>query len=248
MLKELDSFVKYTIENRRPEFVSALREKTAIDYPYLAVRELLMNAVMHRSYEGSNAPVKFYEYSNRIEIDNPGNLFGKARIENFPYENDYRNPVLAEAMKTLGYVNQFGRGISMVQETLQENGNSPAEFILDDISTFKVVLYSAYNDTGKNADPLQDAKHVSGDVSGDVSGKSNTAESRQNRILALMNHDKHISVSAIARHIGISARTIYRDIDCLKRQRKLLRVGDENSGYWQVLQESLENGSTQKPA
>ena len=216
MLKELDSFVKYTIENRRPEFVSALREKTAIDYPYLAVRELLMNAVMHRSYEGSNAPVKFYEYSNRIEIDNPGNLFGKARIENFPHENDYRNPVLAEAMKTLGYVNQFGRGISMVQETLQENGNSPAEFILNDISTFKVVLYTAYANAEENTGNQHRTKHVSGDVSGDVSGESNRINARQDQILALMNQDKYISVSTIARHIGCSARTIYRDIDCLK--------------------------------
>ena len=84
-----------------------------------------MNSVMHRSYEGSNAPTKFYEYSDRIEIDNPGNLYGKARIENFPNENDYRNPVVAEAMKTLGYVNKFGRGINMVQDVLTENGTLP---------------------------------------------------------------------------------------------------------------------------
>ena len=57
-----------------------------------------MNAVMHRTYQ-SNAPVKFYEYSDQIEIDNPGNLYGKARPENFPNKNDYRNPVIAEVMK-----------------------------------------------------------------------------------------------------------------------------------------------------
>ncbi len=143
VLKDLDSFVKYSIENRRPEYVSALREKTVTNYPYKAIRELLMNSIMHRSYEGSNAPIKFYEYANRIEIDNPGNLYGKVRIENFPIENDYRNPVIAEAMKTLGYVNRFGRGISMVQEALRENGNKAAEFELEDISIFKVTVFCA---------------------------------------------------------------------------------------------------------
>ncbi len=143
VLKDLESFVKYSIEDKRPEFVSVLREKTVVNYPYKAIRELLMNALMHRSYEGSNAPIKFYEYSDRIEIDNPGNLYGKVRIENFPGENDYRNPVIAEAMKTLGYVNRFGRGISMVEEALSDNGSEAAIFKLDDISSFKVTVKSA---------------------------------------------------------------------------------------------------------
>ena len=74
MLKELEYFIKYSIENKRPEFVSLLREEPRINYPWEAIRELAMNAVMHRAYNGNNSPIKFYEYSDRIEIDNPGNL------------------------------------------------------------------------------------------------------------------------------------------------------------------------------
>lgn len=87
----------------------------------------MMNAIMHRDYE-SNAPIKFYHFDDRIEISNAGGLYGKARPENFPDENDYRNPVLAEAMKILGYVNRFNRGIARVQQELAENGNSKARF------------------------------------------------------------------------------------------------------------------------
>lgn len=54
-----------------------------------------------------------------------------------------RNPILAEAMKTLGYVNKFGRGINMVQDILMRNGDFLADFILDDISTFKLIVHSA---------------------------------------------------------------------------------------------------------
>ena len=109
---------------------SAFQERTEKDYPTVAVRELLLNAIMHRSYE-SNAPVRFYWYDDRIEIQNPGGLYGMASPENFPTQTDYRNPVIAEAMATLGYVNKFGRGVIRAQAELKRNGNPKAEFIFD---------------------------------------------------------------------------------------------------------------------
>ena len=54
-----------------------------------------------------------------------------ASPENFPRQTDYRNPVIAEAMATLGYVNHFGRGVIRAQEALRRNGNSEAEFAFD---------------------------------------------------------------------------------------------------------------------
>ena len=98
-----------------------------MDYPPIAVRELLLNAVMHRSYE-STAPVRFYWYDDRIEIQSPGGLYGMASPENFPRQTAYRNPVLAEAMATLGYVNRFGRGVFRAQDALRRNGNPEAKF------------------------------------------------------------------------------------------------------------------------
>ena len=142
LLKELEYFIKYTIQTQRPVFVSVLREEMRINYPYEAIRELAMNLVMHRNYQ-TNAPAKFYEYSDRIEMDNPGNLYGKVSPDNFPNENDYRNPVIADAMKTLGYVNRFSRGINMVQEELVENKNGLAAFDFKDMTTFKVIVKNA---------------------------------------------------------------------------------------------------------
>ncbi|MDR0430092.1 MAG: transcriptional regulator, partial [Tannerellaceae bacterium] len=139
LLKEIDYFIKYTIQKQRPVFVTVLREEMRINYPYEAIRELAMNLVMHRNYQ-TNAPAKFYEYSDRIELDNPGGLYGKVQPENFPNTNDYRNPVIAEAMKVLGYVNRFNRGVNMVQEILEENKNGDAIFDFKDISTFKVTV------------------------------------------------------------------------------------------------------------
>ena len=138
VLPRIDVFVETSIAQKRPIPISVLREKTVSKYPYWATRELLMNAIMHRDYE-SNAPVAFYEYDNRIEIQNAGGLYGKVSANNFPNVSDYRNPFIAEAMKVLGYVNRFSRGVYRVQKELEENGNGKASFDFSLITAFRVV-------------------------------------------------------------------------------------------------------------
>ena len=139
VLRELDSLVDLHIESR-PVTDSTLRERQAVNYPRVALRELLMNAVLHRSYE-SNTPIRFYWFSDRVEIQSPGGLYGEASPENFPNQNSYRNPVLAEAMKALGFVNRFGRGVLRAEAALAQNGNGPAEFEFD--SNYVLVLMRA---------------------------------------------------------------------------------------------------------
>jgi ATP-dependent DNA helicase RecG len=89
---------------------------------------------MHRNYETSNAPVRILWFSDRVEISNPGGPFGQVRIDNYMNTNDYRNSGLASAMKSLNFVNKFGRGISRIQKSLEANGNPPAEFTITESS------------------------------------------------------------------------------------------------------------------
>jgi ATP-dependent DNA helicase RecG len=103
------------------------------DYPIEAVREVIVNAVMHRSYDGSHAPVMVYWFSDRVEVLSPGGLYGPVTPENFGTRTAYRNPVLAEAMRALGLVERFGVGIARVREALAKNGNPPAEFQFDPV-------------------------------------------------------------------------------------------------------------------
>ncbi|MBY0577495.1 MAG: putative DNA binding domain-containing protein [Burkholderiales bacterium] len=107
------------------------QDRLSPDYPEWAVRELLHNAVMHRDYQ-SNTPIRFYWFSDRIEIQSPGGLYGEVTPETFMSRNSYRNPVMAEALKSMGYVNRFGFGILRAQKLLEENGNPSAEFRFED--------------------------------------------------------------------------------------------------------------------
>jgi ATP-dependent DNA helicase RecG len=107
------SFTESPVEERRPE------------YPLVALQQLVRNAVMHRNYDGTNAPVRIYWFDDRIEIHSPGGPYGQVNRQNFgqPYANDYRNPHLAEAMKNLGFVQRFGVGIATARQELLKNGN-----------------------------------------------------------------------------------------------------------------------------
>lgn len=138
-LRLLDDFMKGNVVKERPVKKDSFQEVTIRNYPYWALRELVMNAIMHRSYE-SNAPIYIYEFNNRIEIINSGGLFGEATPQNFPNASDYRNVVLAEAMKILGYVNRFNYGVKRAKEELISNGNGEPNFDFSLTTKFKVTV------------------------------------------------------------------------------------------------------------
>jgi ATP-dependent DNA helicase RecG len=125
------------------------QEKLLPDYPEQALRELFMNAVMHRNYE-SNAPVRFYVFRNRIEIANSGGLFGEASRAGFPPRNDYRNPIIAEALKAMGYVNRFGYGIARALLLLEQNGN-PAPVFDTDAQAVEVKVFARSDSSQKDS-------------------------------------------------------------------------------------------------
>ncbi len=116
-------------------------EERATPYPRVALQQIIRNAVMHRTYEGTNAPVRIYWFSDRIEIHSPGGPFGAVTAENFgqPGLTDYRNPNLADAMKTLGFVQRFGVGITLAQAELRKNGNPPIEFQVTNTSVLAII-------------------------------------------------------------------------------------------------------------
>ncbi len=103
------------------------------EYPIPALQQLARNAVLHRAYEGTNAPVRIYWFSDRIEMHSPGGPFGNVNQRNFgqPGITDYRNPHLAEAMNVLGYVQRFGFGIPIARQELARNNNPAPEFTVE---------------------------------------------------------------------------------------------------------------------
>jgi ATP-dependent DNA helicase RecG len=132
LLRELDEILRINVRTS-VDLTSGPIEQRRPDYPLVALQQLTRNALMHRTYEMSMAPVRVTWLTDRVEIMSPGGPFGVVTVENFgkPGIIDYRNPTIAEAMYQLGYVQRFGVGIATARRALEENGNPPPRFQIE---------------------------------------------------------------------------------------------------------------------
>ena len=129
LVRRLDD--KLIAHNRTAvDFTSGPLETRRSTYPLNALQQLARNAVMHRTYEGTNAPVHVYWFDDRIEINSPGGPYGSLTAENFgqPGVVEYRNPILAEAMRAFGLVQRYGFGIPAARRELRNNGQDEPRF------------------------------------------------------------------------------------------------------------------------
>lgn len=122
---------KLKAHNRKAvDITSAATHQIDAPYPQVALQQILYNAVLHRVYEGTNTPIRVYWFNDRIEIISPGGPYGNVTNDNFgsPGITDYRNPNIADVLKTFGFVQSFGRGIATTRRVMEANGNPPPEF------------------------------------------------------------------------------------------------------------------------
>ena len=233
-LPKVDTFIETSIAQKRPIPVSVLREETFSKYPYWATRELLMNAIMHRDYE-TNAPVQFYEYDDRIEVQNPGGLYGKVTPDNFPNVSDYRNPFIAEAMKVLGYVNRFSRGVYRVQKELVENGNGEAIFDFSLVTAFRVTenISKKYLDEGFGAEITQEKPKKSPRNVQETSKKR--PRSIQEEIVEAIKINPTITRKELENQLGYSHGKIKYHISQLVKQGVIKHEGATKSGKWIII-------------
>ena len=233
-LPKVDTFIETSIAQKRPIPVSVLREETFSKYPYWATRELLMNAIMHRDYE-TNAPVQFYEYDDRIEVQNPGGLYGKVTPDNFPNVSDYRNPFIAEAMKVLGYVNRFSRGVYRVQKELMENGNGKAVFDFSLVTAFKVIenISEKYLDEGFGAETTQEKPKKSPRKAQEKPKKS--PRNIEVEILEIMQYNPNITRKELAKLFNRTEDSIRYYIRKMTDAGIIKHEGATKSGKWVII-------------
>lgn len=133
LLKELEGIVRDNIQTPA-DFTSGPIEVQTPDYPVVALQQIIRNAILHRTYENTNASVRLYWFNDHIEIHSPGGPFGQVTKQNFgqPGAYDYRNPNLAAVMKELGYVQRFGYGIPLARQEMAKNDNPEPEFQVED--------------------------------------------------------------------------------------------------------------------
>ena len=219
-LVKIDAFVETRVSQKRPIPISVLQEETVVNYPYWATRKLLMNAIMHRDYE-TDSPIQFYEYDDRIEIQNPGDLYGKVSPENFPNVSDYRNPFIAEAMKILGYVNRFSRDVYRVQKELTENGNEKDEFDFSFVTAFRIIEKASkrYYDASFGAER----------------NPQETPQNIRERIIYEIQKNPTISGRELEALLGCTSNSIKHYLLQMSKEGIIRHDGPTKGGKWVVL-------------
>ena len=113
------------------------------DYPITALREAILNALVHRDYSvhTEGMPIQITMYEDRIEIRNPGGLYGRIKIDQLgKVQPDTRNPIIATELEVLKVTENRYSGIPTIRRAMHEYGLPQPEF-LDERGSFIVKLY-----------------------------------------------------------------------------------------------------------
>lgn len=147
MLDEAIRFVKKNMKNKtiiNPE-TGAREDRT--DYPITAVREAIINALVHRDYSihTEGMPIQLIMYEDRMEIKNPGGIYGRIKVDQLgKMQPDTRNPVLALALEILRITENRYSGIPTIRREMERFHLKEPKFA-DERGSFTVTFYKSGN-------------------------------------------------------------------------------------------------------
>jgi ATP-dependent DNA helicase RecG len=151
--RKFDGTVKEIIDNATTYVMAGMRKGSLIrgvtrqdipEYPEVALREAIVNAVAHRDYShfvrGSHIQVRMF--ADRLEVQNPGGLYGGVTIDELKEGQSTRNLLLVQLMEDVHLVENRGSGIDAMQDAMRKANLQPPRFE-DKRTSFLVVLYNA---------------------------------------------------------------------------------------------------------
>lgn len=209
----------------RYEITGAPKRKEIPEIPYEALREAVINSVAHRDYfeKGSNVMVEMFD--DRIEITNFGGLVTGLKPEDFGKRSILRNPNIANLLHRSGYIEKMGTGISRMRKIIEKAGLPPIRF---EFSDFFTVIFTRVQGEGiRTAPGAANGKSNGGGNSGHENGFSG---SRWIDILNQLRKDEGQNVSQLTASLGVSKRTLERDLAALKKKNFILFRGSPRTG------------------
>jgi ATP-dependent DNA helicase RecG len=178
-----------------------------LEYPTFAWQEALVNAVAHRDYSLSGAPVEMWMFDDRIEVRSPGLLPSPVTVEQLRQQKRVhfsRNPLLVRVLADLGYLREMGEGIPRMFEEMDHYGLRPPEFSSEGFF-FVATLHNT---------PIYDEATLRWLNQFGVS----TMNFRQRRLLAYAySHGKSFSTAEYQRIGEVDRDTAYREIRAMVR-------------------------------
>lgn len=204
------------------------------DYPLDALREIIINSIVHRDYSGSTSGI-VKVYDDKIEIYNSGRLPHGLTVPlllSGKYASEPRNTQIAEMFKEAGIIERYGSGIGRIITDFKEHGLAAPEFA-EVGNSFLVTVYKK-RITGfiQGAPAESEAKTKE---TGLVGGLVGVLAESQKKIYEAMLANPSVSKTELAKLLGISATAVDKNISVLKRKALVRRVGPGTGGHWEVV-------------
>jgi len=204
------------------------------DYSERAVLEAMVNALIHRSYLVMGSEVHIDMFDDRLEISSPGGMFSGGLVQEQDIESidsDRRNPIIADLFHRMRYMERRGSGLKkIVNETRQLPGYS------DDLRPAFTSTNSSFRVTIWNVNYGSDHDDVPENVPENVPDvPDHVPDSRQAKVLQAIAANPSVTTAELAEQFQVTVKTIKRDLNALKADGKIERVGPERGGRWKVL-------------
>ena len=210
-------------------------EKTATgrvempEYDEIAIREVIVNVIIHRQYTNVGSEVTIDIYDDRIVVTSPGpmpsgELINKELENNIP--SIRRNPILADIFARMKFMDRRGSGFDKIvngTSRLFNDNKKHVEFYATE-THFSVVIYNANYNNVEN-----------GVTNGVINDVINGALNENEKIVyGAMKANPQITIAEIVQNARISRRTVERIIARLKEKELIERSGANKGGYWKV--------------
>lgn len=207
----------------------SVQAPVAYEMPREVVVEAIVNAVVHRDYTDSSS-VQVMLFADRLEVMNSGGLPPALTVEKLrvAHQSVPRNPLLAESMYLMRYIEKMGTGTLDMIRRCAKAGLPEPEFEVG--AGFVARIWRSGDTTQKGTGTTPITTAIVDSTTAKTTGKT-TAK----RILALLRSDPEISLAAVADGVGLTVDGVRYHIRKLKAAGAVRRLGSSRAGRWEVL-------------
>ncbi|MEE0948809.1 MAG: ATP-binding protein [Bacteroidales bacterium] len=225
LLREAMNFVKSNTKKGWEKLPNGRKNKP--EYAERAVLEAMVNHFIHRDYTVMGGEVHLDIYDDRLAVTSPGGMYNGMLIQDLDIadvSSERRNPILANVMAQLDYMEKRGSGLTRICNETQALDGYKDELkpVFKSTPTqFQTIIFAS-----------SDNQNV-GDFVGDMSETKLTE--RQQKMLNLIKESPTISAKQMSETLSVTTRTIERDLSMMKKAGVLKREGKDNNGVWIII-------------
>ena len=224
----LEDAYQYVLRNiRMGAVIEGLIRQDKFELPPAAIREMICNAICHRSYMDEGM-IQVSVFDDRLEVSSPGALCrGLTLKDALKGRSKPRNKVIAEVFSRMGIIEKWGTGLQRIVDLAKQEGLKEPVFENND-SFFRVILYRGKEEAAQTTDKTIQTTDQT------IQTTDQTVQTTEQKIMNAIAEKPTITRKELAEKTGLSESGIKWQLDKLKKEQKILRAGGTFGGHWVV--------------